>query len=62
MKRERALEGRQEHSWVKNLTRRYSQAWIVHQHYFISEDPLIRHPSMASPIQELFHLVAGQNS
>ena len=29
---ERALEGRQEGSWLKNLTRGYSQAWIFHQH------------------------------
>ena len=35
---------------------------IFHQHYLISEDPLIRHPSMVSPIQELFHLVAGKNT
>ena len=30
--------GRQEGSWVKNLTRGYSQAWIVHQHNLISFD------------------------
>ena len=44
VKGERALRGRQECGWVKNLTRGYSQAWIFHQHYLISEDPLIRHP------------------
>ena len=47
---------------VKNIIRGYSQAWIFHQHYLISEDPLITHPYMASPIQELFHLVAGKDS
>ena len=41
---ERALRGRQERGWVKILTRGYSQAWIFHQHYLISEDHLIRHP------------------
>ena len=41
---ERPLGGRQEGSWVKNLTKGYSQPWIFHQHYLISEDPLIRHP------------------
>ena len=41
---ERALEGRQEGSWLKNLTRGYSQALIFHQHYLTSKDPLIRHP------------------
>ena len=39
-----SLGCRQEGSWVKNLTRGCSQAWIVHQHYLISEDPLIRYP------------------
>ena len=34
--------GRQEGSWVKNLTRRYSQAWIFHQHYLTFEDSFIR--------------------
>ena len=34
----------QEGGWVKNLTRGYSEAWIFHQHYLISEDSLIRHP------------------
>ena len=43
VKEEQAPGGRQEGSWVKNLTRRYSEAWILHQHYLISEDPLIRH-------------------
>ena len=38
------LGDRQESSWVKNLTSGYNQAWICHQHYLISEDPLIRHP------------------
>ena len=33
-----------EGGWVKNLTRGYSEAWIFHQHYLISEDSLIRHP------------------
>ena len=41
---ERALRSRQEGGWVKNLTRGYSQAWIFHQHYMMSEDSLIRHP------------------
>ena len=41
MKGERALGGRQEGSWVKNLTRGYSQAWIFHQQYLISEDPFV---------------------
>ena len=36
--------GRQEGGWVKNLTRGYSEAWIFHQHYLISEDSLIRYP------------------
>ena len=62
MKGERALGGRQEGSWVKSLTRGYSLAWILHHHYLISEDPLIRHPYVASPIQKLSHLVAGKNS
>ena len=44
MKRERALEGRQEDSWIVNFTRGYSHAWIFHQHYLISEDSLIVHP------------------
>ena len=35
---------RQESGWVTNLTRRYSEAWIFHQHYLISEDSLIGHP------------------
>lgn len=38
MKGERALGGRQEGGWIKNLTRGYSEAWIFHQHYLISED------------------------
>ena len=38
MKGESALRGRQEGGWVKNLTRGYSQAWIFHQHYLISEE------------------------
>ena len=62
MEGERALRGRQEGGWVKNLTRGYSQAWIFHQHYLVHEDSLIRHPQMASPIQELFHLVTAKNS
>ena len=41
---ETVLRGRQEGSWVKNLTRGCSQTWIFHQHYLVSEDPLIRHP------------------
>ena len=41
---ERALGGRQDGNWIKNLTREYSQAWIFHQHYLISEDSLIGHP------------------
>ena len=41
VKGERALRGRQEGGWVKNLTRGYSEAWIFHQHYLISEDSLI---------------------
>ena len=49
-RRERALGGRQEDGWVKNLIRGYSEFWIFHQHYLISEDSLIRHPKMASPI------------
>ena len=61
VKGERALRCRQEGGWVKNLTRGYSEAWIFHQHYLISEDSLIRHLQMASPIQVLFHL-AGKNS
>ena len=61
MKGERALGGRKEGGLVKNLTRGYSQVWIFHQHYLISEDSLIRHLQMASPIQVLFHL-AGKNS
>ena len=44
VKGERALGGRQEGSWVKNLTRGYSETWTFHQHYLISEDSLIRHP------------------
>ena len=44
VKGERALGGRQEGGWVKNLTRGYSEAWTFHQHYLISEDSLIRHP------------------
>ena len=44
VKGERALRGRQECGWVKSLTRGYSQAWIFHQHYLISEDSLIRQP------------------
>ena len=44
VKGERALGGRQEGGWVKNLTRGYSEAWIFHQHYLIFEDSLIRHP------------------
>ena len=44
MKGERALKARPEGSWVKKLARGYSQAWILHQLYLISEDPLIRHP------------------
>ena len=48
--RERALGGRQKGAWVKNLTRGYSEAWIYHQHYMISEDSLIRYPQMAFPI------------
>ena len=59
MKGERVLRGRQESGRVKNLTRGYSQAWIFHQHYLISEDSLIKR---ASPISELFHLVVGKNS
>ena len=62
MKEERALGGRQEGSWVKNLIRGHTQAWIFHQHYLISEDSLIIHPYTTSPVQELFHLVAGKNS
>ena len=62
MKGERALRDRQEGSWLKNLTRGYSQAWVFHQQYLISEDPLMRHPQMAFLIQELFHLLAGKNS
>ena len=41
VKGERALGGRQEGGWVKNLTRGYSQVWIFYQHYLISENPLI---------------------
>ena len=41
VKGERALGGRQEGGWVKNLTRGYSEAWIFHQPYLISEDSLI---------------------
>ena len=44
VKGERALGGRQEGDWVKNPTRGYSENWIFHQHYLISEDSLIRHP------------------
>ena len=40
----RVLRGRQEGGWVKNLTRGYTEAWIFHQHYLISEESLIRHP------------------
>ena len=36
--------GRQEGGWVKNLTKGYSEAWIFHQNYLISEDSLIWHP------------------
>ena len=35
---------REEGDRVKNLTRGYSQAWMFHQHYLISEDSLIRYP------------------
>ena len=62
MKGERGLTDRQEGGWVKNLTKGYSQAWTCYQNYLISVDSLIRHPYMASPIQELFHLVADKNS
>ena len=62
MKGERGLTDRQEGGWVKNLTKGYSQAWTCYQNYLISVDSLIRHPHMASPIQELFHLVADKNS
>ena len=62
MKGERALQGRQEGGWVKNLTRGYTEAWIFHQHYLISEDSLIRHLKNDPPFQEFFHLVAGKNS
>ena len=51
--------GSQEVRYVKNLSRGYSQAWIFHQHYLISEDPFIRHSWMASPFQ-LFHLEANK--
>ena len=54
VKGERALGGRQEGGWVKNLTRGYNEARIFHQHYLVSEDSLIRNPQMASQIQEFF--------
>ena len=41
VKGKRALGGRQEGAWVKNLTKGYSQVWIFYQHYLISENPLI---------------------
>ena len=41
--REDSPWGRQGDNWVKT-SQGYSQAWIFHQHYLISEDSLIRHP------------------
>ena len=41
---ERALGGKQDSGWVKNLTKGYSEAWIFHQHYLIFENSLIRYP------------------
>ena len=50
LKGERALGGREEGGWVKNLTRGYSEAWIFYQHYLIPED------SLKTSINGLSHL------